>query len=133
MPYADRMTARKRYESDETVQMTLRALKQAYENAASAIDAAPSAQQAFDAATELANILRDLAEAAAEVRARAVARIWKTEELSLASLAQRIGVSKARADQLLKSAKASEGETMPKQPSRSDARPKTQPPNRGRG
>jgi len=63
---------------------------------------------AFDQATELVELLRRLTDAAAAVRAQTVGRIWATEEMSLAGLAQRIGVSKARADQLVRASKATE-------------------------
>jgi (p)ppGpp synthase/HD superfamily hydrolase len=63
------------------------------------------AQHAFESATALADTLRQLAENAANLRARTAARIATEEKLSLSVLATRIGVSKARADQLIKSAK----------------------------
>ena len=66
------------------------------------------AQHAFDSATALADTLRQLAENAANLRARTAARIATEEKLSLSVLATRIGVSKARADQLIKSAKDAE-------------------------
>lgn len=68
----------------------------------------PQAQHAFDSATALADTLRQLAENAANLRARTAARIATEEKLSLSVLATRIGVSKARADQLIKSAKDAE-------------------------
>lgn len=66
------------------------------------------AQHAFESATALADTLRQLAENAANLRARTAARIATEEKLSLSVLATRIGVSKARADQLIKSAKDGE-------------------------
>lgn len=65
-------------------------------------------QHAFESATALADTLRQLAENAANLRARTAARIATEEKLSLSVLATRIGVSKARADQLIKSAKDGE-------------------------
>jgi hypothetical protein len=66
------------------------------------------AQHAFESATALADTLRQLAENAANLRAHTAARIAAEEKLSLSVLASRIGVSKARADQLIKSAKDAE-------------------------
>jgi 3-methyladenine DNA glycosylase/8-oxoguanine DNA glycosylase len=80
-------------------------LTRAYKEAAAAIEAIPDPQRAFAYATQLANLVRDLFPEASELRSRTVARIWEAEELSLAALAQRIGVSKARADQLIRAAK----------------------------
>ena len=50
---------------------------------------------------------------ASELRTQAAARIWQAEELSLAALAERIGVSKARADQLIRAARATRKEQQP--------------------
>lgn len=83
-------------------------LRRAYKDAADLIENTPAAEQAFESATELAGSLRAVAEDAAELRARMAARIWKAEEMSLAALAQRIGVSKARAAQLIKTATTQE-------------------------
>ncbi|GIG03252.1 hypothetical protein Cci01nite_83450 [Catellatospora citrea] len=80
-------------------------MTRAYEAAVAAISAEPDPQRGFEQATEVAAELRRLADLGADLRAQSVAKIWKAEELSLAGLAERIGVSKARADQLLKSAK----------------------------
>lgn len=83
----------------------LEALRRAFEQSAHAVRSCPDRQQGFDQASKLADELRDLADRAADLRAEAVARIWEAEKLSLAGLAQRIGVSKARADQLLRAGK----------------------------
>jgi hypothetical protein len=82
----------------------MKAIRNAFESASSIIQSAPSAQQGFEEASELAQFLRNLADEGAAVRADAVARIYQEEELSLAALAEKIGVSKARADQLLRTA-----------------------------
>ncbi len=58
-------------------------------------------QQAFELATKLVDDLGNLYEQAADLRARQVGRIWRAEELSLADLAERISVSKARAGQFV--------------------------------
>ena len=95
-------------ENDTTsrlVRAALDALTRAYDDATEGITTMSDAQQAFEDATELADLLRDLAEAAANLRSRTVRRIWEEEQMSLAALAERIGVSKARAGQLINAAK----------------------------
>lgn len=80
------------------------ALTRAYDQAVKAIEATPDPQEAFDAATGLASVLRRHADHAAELRTQAVARIWEKERISLSTLAGRIGVSKTRADQFIRAA-----------------------------
>jgi hypothetical protein len=89
----------------EQLDMAIDALERAYNDAVAAITAMPVAQQAFNGATRLADLLRELAEAAPALRAREARRIWEEEQVSLATLAGRIGVSKARAGQLINAAK----------------------------
>jgi DNA-binding transcriptional regulator YiaG len=92
-------------DTPDTSEGVIAAVRRAYQAAAAAIAATPDPNEAFTQATELANLLRELADAGAELRAQAVARIWESEQMSLSTLAQRIGVSKARADQLIKAAR----------------------------
>jgi hypothetical protein len=89
--------------SEDRFTVALAALRDAYGKASAAIHGDSHAQHAFESATALADVLRQLAESAATLRARTAARIATEEKLSLSVLATRIGVSKARADQLLKS------------------------------
>jgi len=96
----DRQTA-----SEDGFAVALASLRDAYEQATAVICGDSQAQHAFDSATALADTLRQLAENAASLRARTAARIAAEEKLSLSVLATRIGVSKARADQLIKSVK----------------------------
>jgi hypothetical protein len=70
---------------------------------------------AFSAAQRLVRYLRDKTQEAGQVHARAAARIHQAESLSLAALAKRIGVSKARADQLVN--------PRPKSPKRKASQP----------
>jgi hypothetical protein len=81
-----------------------RQLSAAYERAVEAIESIPDAQKSFESATELANDLRQLADDAAKVRARGAVRIRDSERLSLAGLAERLSVSRARADQMVRAA-----------------------------
>ena len=107
------MAEQERTQPEEAAADALDALTRAYRAAAAAINAIPDPQRAFEYATQLANALRDTAQRASELRTQAAARIWEAEELSLAALAERIGVSKARADQLIRAARASRKEQEP--------------------
>jgi len=46
---------------------------------------------------------------AAKVKARAALRLWRDRDVSLSDLAQRLGISKQRADQLVRKAKELDG------------------------
>jgi hypothetical protein len=83
-------------------------IRQTYERVRSAIEAIPEPQQAYEAASQLRDFVDDLVGDAATLRARMAHRIVKAEKLSLAALASRINVSKARADQLIRAAKAAD-------------------------
>ncbi|MGH3930469.1 MAG: hypothetical protein ACRDTF_10890 [Pseudonocardiaceae bacterium] len=83
-------------------------LRRAYQEAHAAITAEPDPHRAFELATDFANELRSLADDGANLRAVTVGRIWEAEAISLAQLAQKIGVSKARAGQLMQSARAAQ-------------------------
>jgi hypothetical protein len=84
----------------------LNALDRVYGDLAAEVAIVDPPQRAFELATELGARLDDAMRAAvgqaAKLRAQMVTRIWKAEELSLAGLANRIGVSKARADQFVR-------------------------------
>ena len=107
------MAEQERTQPEEAAAQALDALMAAYRDAAAAINAIPDPQRAFEYATQLASMLRDIAQRASELRTQTAARIWEAQELSLAALAERIGVSKARADQLIRAAKASRKEQQP--------------------
>lgn len=83
-------------------------LGNAYQAAAMEIEKLPDPASAFAHATELRNRLDRLVGEAAGLRARMAVRIWEAEELSLAALANRIGVSKGRAQQFIQTAKAAD-------------------------
>jgi hypothetical protein len=91
--------------SEDGFMIALASLRDAYEQAAATIQGDSQTQHAFESATALADALRQLAENAANLRARTAARIAAEEKLSLSVLATRIGVSKARAEQLIKNVK----------------------------
>lgn len=98
-------------EGDEQPDAALdRALIELEESAAaamSAIEATPEPNRAFERATALREVVDRMVGEAADLRARMAARIYESEKMSLAALANRIGVSKARADQFIRSAKSS--------------------------
>ncbi|NUW33845.1 hypothetical protein HTZ77_20760 [Nonomuraea sp. SMC257] len=83
----------------------LSAMRRIYEDVTLTLQSMPDLQQAFIQATRLADDLRKMADDAALTRARVAAQIHDAEALSLAALATKLGISKARADQLLKAAR----------------------------
>ncbi|MFG1751438.1 hypothetical protein [Streptosporangium sandarakinum] len=93
-------------DATKAVAAALAALERDSEAAAGAVREIGDPNQAFQQATELVETLRKLYEASADLRAEQAARIFETERMSLAGLADRIGVSKARAAQLVKTAKS---------------------------
>ncbi|TDD22261.1 hypothetical protein [Nonomuraea diastatica] len=82
-------------------------IKQEYKKVNAALQSMDDLEAAYQIATQLADGMRQLADAAALARAKSAARICDTEQLSLSGLAARLGVSKARASQLLKAARNS--------------------------
>jgi hypothetical protein len=80
------------------------ALRHAYAEAEAAIEVADSAQDAVRQATALREAADDLVRRAADLLARMARRLRDEEDLSVAALAARLGISKARADQLLRTA-----------------------------
>ena len=82
------------------------AIRASYASARAAIEATADPHEAFQLASEFRDRIDELVGEAAELRARMVQRVWETEQLSLAALAKRIGVSKSRADQFIQAAKA---------------------------
>jgi hypothetical protein len=85
----------------------------AEERASIEAETAPAA--AFARATRLVELLRAQVDEAAELRVRAAARIYEAESLSLAGLADRLGISKARAAQLINSSKSRGADQGPEQ------------------
>lgn len=74
----------------------------AVERALSLVRDMPSGQVTFEAASELAVVLRAGVEAAGHLRGLIAAHIRDSERLSLSVLARRIGVSKQRAAELVR-------------------------------
>lgn len=76
-------------------------LRRAAEAALAVVDGTPDAQVGLEYAVKVEAEARRVAMAAAELRDRKINEIWETEELSIAQLGKRIGVSKTRAFQIL--------------------------------
>ncbi len=100
------VTAEDEASTERSTDAALEAMRQAYNDAARAIEAIPDAQRAFERASELRDVADGLVGEAATLRALMVERIFKAEELSLAALADRISVSKSRANQFINLARA---------------------------
>jgi hypothetical protein len=79
-------------------------LTRATEQAEAAVSNAGDGREAFRLATELAGAFHQAAERIARLRGQAARRTRDQEALTLRALADRIGVSKSRADQLVKEA-----------------------------
>jgi hypothetical protein len=94
----------------ETVRAALAELDQAHDAATTAVTAAPDLDSALAAVNELAAHMRRLSDADAELRTRIIGHVWEAERLSLAALAERVGISKSRADQLIQAVKKSRGQ-----------------------
>ncbi|MFD8527207.1 hypothetical protein ACFV0L_07315 [Streptosporangium canum] len=100
-------------DASEAVAAALAGLERAFEATVGAIQAEPDADRAYGKATELVETLQRLIEASGDLRAQSAARIFNDERLSLAGLAGRISVSKARAAQLINTAKKADGKASP--------------------
>ena len=70
--------------------------------ALAAIRRAIDPQAKLEAAGRLLDALRSRSDEAARIRHAEALRIYEEESLSLAQLANRVGISKARADQIVK-------------------------------
>ena len=75
-----------------------------------AIDAMEGSEEKTQAIRELAEEILKIWNRATEIRVGEMFRIKDAEQLSLAKLADRVGISKARADQLIKAAERKQKE-----------------------
>lgn len=89
----------------EAVRQALDQLEDVRHELVKTIGALDDPQAAFDAASEVRETLRQMHDEIAELRTTAVGEIWERDQLSLAKLADRIGVSKARADEMIRTVK----------------------------
>ncbi|MEU7900281.1 hypothetical protein AB0B45_46545 [Nonomuraea sp. NPDC049152] len=81
------------------------ALRRAYQEAVRQMRAEPDLHAAYLIATRLAEQVREIADGAALVRAEAALCIQTAEALSVSELAAQLGLSKARAGQLVRAAR----------------------------
>ena len=81
-------------------------LGEAFTDTVAVIRSQPDSRQAFQAATDLVALLRTATKDAGQLRAGLALRIAEDEKLSLAGLADRLSVSRGRAQQLTEAAKA---------------------------
>jgi hypothetical protein len=88
-------------------------LRQAYDSAAETIVSTPDPDEAFDRASALRDAADGIVGDAAVLRAQMAYRLLRAEGMSLAQLATRLGISKARADQLIRTARAIDDRRAP--------------------
>jgi hypothetical protein len=93
--------------------VSLKDFRRAYADAEAAIEAMPDPEQAFAEATALRVVTDELQGSAAILRARMAHRVYTTHDLSLAALAERLDISKARADQLIRLAREHDASKAP--------------------
>jgi hypothetical protein len=89
----------------EVVRAALVDVERAHAVAVAAVTSAPDLDTALAAVNELAARVRKLSTADDELRTKVVQRVWNAERLTLTELADRVGVSKSRANQLIQSVK----------------------------
>jgi hypothetical protein len=87
---------------DGEAEVEIEAALEAGCTALAAVRAIPGSQARIEAAGRLADHLRSMYEDAARIRHDEAVRIYEDEKLSLAQLANRVGISKARADQIVR-------------------------------
>jgi hypothetical protein len=97
-------------DANRVVLAALDELKQAYASIEAVLAADEDLDRAFAAASKWTEALRRYTNSSAELRSQLAMEIRDKNGLSLAALADRVGISKARAAQLVKSPKA-DGET----------------------
>ena len=92
----------------EVIRSAIDNIDKAHNVALAAVEAAPDPATGFAAVKELTAHLQALTASDDELQTQLAARIWDAEKLSLASLADRVGMSQMRADQQAKNPKADE-------------------------
>lgn len=79
-----------------------------FERTSATIDAIEDPELAFQMASRLGDMVREMEGTVAQLRSRQAGRIYDKYELSLAGLADRVSVSKTRAAQMLKEGRGRE-------------------------
>lgn len=106
----------------------LRAVERTFARTVAAILGVPSPRARFALATALVEKLREVTIAAGEFRGEQALAIQTAEGLSLGQLAERLGVSKARAAQIVKAARTRSHDSEESQPvTGSPSTPEPQP------
>lgn len=88
--------------TDNDVDAALRNLETAYDRAVDLIAYMYDPHDAFSRATRLRELADEFVGRAAVLRANTARRIRDTDKLSVGALAKQLGISKARAEQLLR-------------------------------
>jgi 8-oxo-dGTP pyrophosphatase MutT (NUDIX family) len=109
------------YEKGTTPEGEMARLREAFAQATAAIKAWPNASEAWQAANALTDLTRDLSGEAGEFRAFLAAYLLDYHGVTIQELAAFMGVSRARASQLVKRARekgnpVTEPTTLPEQP-----------------
>jgi hypothetical protein len=84
----------------------LHAVERARDEALEVLASAGSNMERIEGASRLVTILQERVKEAAQIRQDEVIRLWLAEGLSLGELGRRLGLSKARADQIVRAYKA---------------------------
>jgi hypothetical protein len=90
---------------DDGMDAALADIRRACDAAEALVRTGTDPARAFTGATEMAKELRNRAWRASHERADAARRLMEAEDLSLSQLAVRLGISKQRADQIIKQAR----------------------------
>lgn len=96
----------------EVVRAALAELDRAHATAVAAVEDAPDLDSALAAVNLLHTRLQELINAVTVLRTRIVGRVWDAQRLSLSDLADRVGISKSRAEQLIKKVKKAKEEPL---------------------
>ena len=92
----------------EAVRGAIADIDKAHNVATAAVEAAPDPVTAFAAANELAAHIQVLAASDDKLKEQLAGGIWDARKMSLAGRADQVGISKRRAEQPAKDAKADE-------------------------
>ncbi|MDQ3906089.1 MAG: hypothetical protein M3300_11765 [Actinomycetota bacterium] len=90
----------------EVVRGAIADIDKAHNVATAAVDAAPDPVTAFAAANELATHMKVLAASDDKLKEQLSGRMWDAKKMSLAGMAEQVGISTRRAQQPAKDAKA---------------------------
>jgi hypothetical protein len=101
-------------DSSDRARLAAAGFEAAYQVAVRAISDISDPDAAFSASSEISDLLRKMRDEVGEIRTRIVGEIWRREELSLAKLAERIGVSKTRAAELAQTVRLREAREQQK-------------------